>query len=227
MRVPSYRMHVIGKHRYARVTINGKDHMLGDFDSPESHAKYSRLIYEYLSTNRSKSFGAKSSELQLKHALLEYAEFAQGYYRESSEFQNLKPIIRLMRDLYGDMSASEFGVKEFLACRQAIASSGGKSRQTVNKMMGGIESGILVRPTEGGELEHREGCYWDGEFEIVVGGWARVYRKNAAKPFYVATAAINALTAGIAKQHNELQPEESRAVSGLMATPIASPTSQS
>ena len=42
----------------------------------------------------------------------------------------------------------------------------------------------------------------------------------------VATAAINALTAGIAKTHNELDTVESRANSGVMATPIASPTTQ-
>ena len=40
----------------------------------------------------------------------------------------------------------------------------------------------------------------------------------------VGTAAIGALTAGIAKTHNELGPVESRAVSGVMATPVASPT---
>ena len=38
--------------------------------------------------------------------------------------------------------------------------------------------------------------------------------------------ASGALQAGIARVHNELDPAESRAVSGLMATPIASPTTQ-
>lgn len=40
----------------------------------------------------------------------------------------------------------------------------------------------------------------------------------------IATAAMGSLTAGVAKAHNELGPVESRAVSGVMATPIASPT---
>lgn len=43
----------------------------------------------------------------------------------------------------------------------------------------------------------------------------------------VATAAMGSLTAGVAKAHNELGPVESRAVSGVMATPIAPPTTGS
>lgn len=38
------------------------------------------------------------------------------------------------------------------------------------------------------------------------------------------SAALGSLTAGIAKTHNELGPTESRAVSGVMATPVAGPT---
>lgn len=39
----------------------------------------------------------------------------------------------------------------------------------------------------------------------------------------IATAAMGSLTAGIAKTHNELGPAESRAISGVMATPVAAP----
>ena len=39
----------------------------------------------------------------------------------------------------------------------------------------------------------------------------------------IATAAMGSLQAGIAKTHNELGPAESRAISGVMATPVASP----
>ncbi len=40
------------------------------------------------------------------------------------------------------------------------------------------------------------------------------------------TLASGALQAGVAKTLNELGPVESRAVSGVMATPVASPTTQ-
>ena len=38
------------------------------------------------------------------------------------------------------------------------------------------------------------------------------------------TIAIGSLQAGVAKTHNELGVEESRAVSGVLATPLATPT---
>jgi|GEM_PF-1592625 len=39
----------------------------------------------------------------------------------------------------------------------------------------------------------------------------------------IATIAMGALQAGVARVHNELGTEESRAISGVMATPIAPP----
>lgn len=42
----------------------------------------------------------------------------------------------------------------------------------------------------------------------------------------ISTAALGSLQAGIAKTHNELGPTESRAVSGVMATPVAAPATQ-
>ena len=57
MRVPSYRRHSSGQ---ARVTINGKDFMLGEHGSPESHQAYARLIAEYQATGKSPSFGKQS-----------------------------------------------------------------------------------------------------------------------------------------------------------------------
>lgn len=43
----------------------------------------------------------------------------------------------------------------------------------------------------------------------------------------IANIAMGALQAGVARVHNELGTEESRAISGVMATPIAPPAVQS
>lgn len=42
----------------------------------------------------------------------------------------------------------------------------------------------------------------------------------------IATISMGALQAGVARVHNELGTEESRAISGVMATPIAPPAVQ-
>ncbi len=47
----------------------------------------------------------------------------------------------------------------------------------------GFEAGIIVMDAEAGELIHREGSIvYQGE--ILVGGWAKTYRKDRSRPFY-------------------------------------------
>lgn len=49
----------------------------------------------------------------------------------------------------------------------------------------GLEAGITVLVTETGELEHREGAaYYPDLGEQLIGGWAKVYRKDRSRPSY-------------------------------------------
>jgi hypothetical protein len=50
VRQPSYRFHKA--RNCAVVTLNGRDHYLGLYDSPESWEKYHRLIAEWLASDR-------------------------------------------------------------------------------------------------------------------------------------------------------------------------------
>jgi hypothetical protein len=60
--VPSYRRHSSGK---ARVTINGRDYLLGTYDSPASHEQYGKLIAEWSgSDDRSSMRRGKMIELR-------------------------------------------------------------------------------------------------------------------------------------------------------------------
>ena len=60
-----------------------------------------------------------------------------------------------------------------------------KSAET-NDNFNGIEAGIVLRDS-GGRLELREGSILlSDETDKLVGGWARVYRKDRERPFYMA-----------------------------------------
>ncbi len=113
MRLPSYRRHSSGQ---ARVTINGKDFMLGEFGSPESHEAYARIIAEYKATGNSPSFGKQA--LKLEDVLYDYLQHAKAYYNDGSEYQNLKLAIRPVFELYGSVPADSFGAAEFKAVRE-------------------------------------------------------------------------------------------------------------
>jgi phage recombination protein Bet len=58
-------------------------------------------------------------------------------------------------------------------------------RAELNKDFNGIESGVIVRNADGA-IEYREGDFYlpEDDTEKLLGGWARVYRKNCDKPFY-------------------------------------------
>ena len=49
-RVPSYCLHK--RSGRAVVRLHGKDHYLGEYGTPESHAEYQRLIQRWLLTNK-------------------------------------------------------------------------------------------------------------------------------------------------------------------------------
>ena len=49
-RLPMYRHHKA--RNLAVVRLDGRDHYLGPFDSPESHAEYRRLVGEWLASGK-------------------------------------------------------------------------------------------------------------------------------------------------------------------------------
>lgn len=48
----------------------------------------------------------------------------------------------------------------------------------------GLESGVIVKVTETGDIVERKGTFFDTETEKLVGGWAKVYRKDWKFPTY-------------------------------------------
>ena len=128
MRLPSYRKHVSksadGKVTVrARVTLSGKDFLLGEYGSKESRQKYNRLLAEWLVSNQSKTFGVPEKELLMVELLASYLKSMKKYYGEGteSEFRRIKPAVAAMRSLYGSEPASSFGAMQFKAVREHIA----------------------------------------------------------------------------------------------------------
>lgn len=63
----------------------------------------------------------------------------------------------------------------------------------VNEKYDGCEAGVILA-NSAGALEFREGAFLlDGERGMLVGGWARVYRKDRGRPTYVAVNKIECI----------------------------------
>ncbi|MCR9294640.1 MAG: tyrosine-type recombinase/integrase [bacterium] len=134
MRLPGYRRKTVKGIDYARVTINGREHLLGRFDSEESRKKYAQLIAEYLSSKRDPTFGV-GPELSLTQVGIDYSKWSRKEYSGGGDWLNIKPIMKLVIDLCGHLPAKDFGAEQFIEIRDAIIASTDNTRQTVNKKM--------------------------------------------------------------------------------------------
>jgi hypothetical protein len=116
MRLPSYRRHSGGQ---ARVTIAGKDCLLGEFGSKESKRKYNKPIAEYIAGGQSPSFGVPSSELTISELAASYAKFAKKYcgLGPSSDYLRCKPALSALKQIYGPKNAIGYGPLQYKATR--------------------------------------------------------------------------------------------------------------
>jgi integrase len=122
-RTPSY-CHHKGSGQ-AVVRIDGKDHYLGVFGTPESHAEYDRLIAEWLSNGRRLTGTPTHDGLTVNELAIAYWRWAVEYYRwDKRGGANLKDALRILKALYGHTGAHEFGPRALKACRQQMIEKG-------------------------------------------------------------------------------------------------------
>jgi integrase len=138
-RQPSYRLHKA--RNCAVVTIGGKNHYLGAYDSPESHEKYGRLIAEWKRNGNHLPPASLSStepdrRLLVSELILSYFRHAEIYYvkhgRQTSEVDNIRQALRFVRRLYGATPAEEFGTRALKNVRQAMIDAG-RGRKLINR----------------------------------------------------------------------------------------------
>jgi integrase len=137
-KTPSYRRHK--PTGQAVVRLDGRDHYLGKFNTPESHERYHRLIAEWLTNGRrppAADPGRAPADLTVNEVLLAFWHHAERHYRApdgtpSGELANFRDAIRPLRRLYGESPAGAFGPLGLKAVRQAMIDSG-LSRTTINQ----------------------------------------------------------------------------------------------
>jgi integrase len=124
VRTPSYRFHKA--RNCAVVTVAGKDHYLGPYESPESREQYHRLVAEYLAArnNPPPPPAAADAPLTVTELIAAYWKFVKEHFvkdgRPTSEQDTIRQALRFLRRLYGSAPAAEFSPKKLKAVRQAM-----------------------------------------------------------------------------------------------------------
>lgn len=115
----------------ARVKIAGKVIYLGKFGSPESHAKFHRLMAELHSAPVSPEPEKKRNrDITIAELVDAYLQWRHGKYKSSPN--GIKAAVRPLLEHYADTQVSEFGPLKLLAVQQRYIELK-YSRSVVNK----------------------------------------------------------------------------------------------
>ena len=109
--VRAYRLHK--QSGQAIVTLSGKDHLLGEYESKISRGKYDRLIAEWLANGRHADY-RRVEGVTVSRVVAEFWAYSKRYYvtpdgQPSSEQENFRQALSPLRRLYRAAVAAEFG----------------------------------------------------------------------------------------------------------------------
>ncbi len=149
-RIPKYSHH--RPTGLARVTIAGKCHYLGPFNSPESRERYEQLISRWLA-------GADNVELEtlsIGRLAILYLDHCREYYRKegrvTSEVLATQAALRPLTEKYSGERVSQFGPRKLKSIRDTMITAGaarstinGNIRRVVRMLKWGVEN-ELVEP---------------------------------------------------------------------------------
>jgi hypothetical protein len=138
---PQYLLHKGSGQAYA--TIDGKREYLGVHGSPESHARYGKLLAKWQSTN-----DVSTPEITVRQLALMFVAHADIYYRTpdgqpTGEADNFRAALKLPCAMFPGLPVSEFGAPA-MTRTHGTPSSGSRS----NTIRSG-RSGLSIRAPNG------------------------------------------------------------------------------
>ena len=139
-RVPSYRLH---KARgLAVVTIDGHNHYLGPFGSPESHSRYAAMIAEWQRGAAARPVAIPAGpSFTVGELALKYLAFAESYYVKNevptAQIHQERGGLRALVALYETEQAADFGPLKLKNIQQHLIGKS-LSRATINKYVDAI-----------------------------------------------------------------------------------------
>ena len=136
-RTPSYRHHKPSGQ--AVVTLNGQDFYLGRHRSAASRHEFDRLIAEWLACGRQVTASVNKPDYTVTEVIARFWKHAKDYYRKpdgttTSELGLFKYALGVLKKLYGDTPAREFGPLSLQTVRSAMVDKSW-SREYVNRQV--------------------------------------------------------------------------------------------
>jgi integrase len=140
--VPSYRHHKPSGQ--AVVTLNGKDHYLGPWQSEASKTEYKRLLAEWIAAGKTTTATGIESQASIVVAELLTAYLAEAEIaytkngQPTSHLHNIRDALIPLRELYATEAVATFSPLKLKAVRETMVKRG-LCRSTINKHVGTIK----------------------------------------------------------------------------------------
>jgi integrase len=116
---PSYRLHKASGR--AIVTIDGRDHYLGEYGSPESREKYNRVVAEFLL--RGRQSGPLNDPTTTVDQLLAAWLQKIANHTSAGDFAITKIAAKWLSEHYGETPAAEFSAVKLRALRERMTTA--------------------------------------------------------------------------------------------------------
>jgi integrase len=138
--VPKYSKHKASGQ--AVVAIGGVDHYLGPHGTKASRIEYDRLIAQWMANGR-QAYVTADEGLTVAELIRQYRVHAEQYYRGSDgkqtcEVENIRKACRIVRTLYADTLAKDFGPLALQTVRNVFIEKG-YCRTSINRDIGRIK----------------------------------------------------------------------------------------
>lgn len=134
LHVPTYRLHrATGQ---AIVNLDGKDHYLGRYNTPESRTAYERIISQWMANGRKLPSATENISYTVGRLSVDFLLWARNEYKApdgttSRSVDNVKAAMRPLAKLFYTTPISEFGPKSLVLYRQHLIDTN-LARSTVN-----------------------------------------------------------------------------------------------
>lgn len=122
--LPEYKYHISGQ---GRVFIKGKYYYLGAYNTPESIAKYRKLVGHYIATGDvpTEETHQANTPVTVADVTAEAREWIRGKYKEqTAQRYRMLNLCELLDDEYGDVPADEFGPRKLSEIRELFIATG-------------------------------------------------------------------------------------------------------
>lgn len=137
-RIPKYCHHKA--RNLARVTIDGKDHYLGTYNSPESKELYRQLLAEWFDRQQAEQQQV-DVDIRLCQLMAQFIKFCQTYYLKNGkltrEYGCISEALRVAREDFDVERVDRFGPRALKTVQKRMIELGW-SRKYINKQIGRI-----------------------------------------------------------------------------------------